>query len=110
MPSSKKIICFTTIALLPLCFAFAAVDEDLSPLAAKVTAAVNYSAIEVNGNIGQTKVKRYRPGKAPEWADNHVGDHEDKNDNLPMSGSVVLEKGYDRRLSRLAENRLYDDV
>ncbi|GKF33104.1 microfibrillar-associated protein 1-like protein [Tanacetum coccineum] len=25
-----------------------------------------------------------------------------------MSGSVVLEKGYDRRLSRLAENRLYD--
>ncbi|GKC28221.1 reverse transcriptase domain-containing protein [Tanacetum coccineum] len=74
-----------------------------------VTAAVNYSAIEVNGNIGQTKVKRYRPGKAPEWTDNHVGDHEGKNDNIPMSGSVVLEKGYDRRLSRLAENRLYDD-
>ncbi|GJS36700.1 hypothetical protein Tco_0535082 [Tanacetum coccineum] len=31
MSSSK----FTTIALLPLCFAFAAVDEDLSPLAVK---------------------------------------------------------------------------
>ncbi|GJT94896.1 putative reverse transcriptase domain-containing protein [Tanacetum coccineum] len=35
MSSSKFIICFTTIALLPLCFAFAAVDEDLSPLAVK---------------------------------------------------------------------------
>nr|GEW11579.1 hypothetical protein [Tanacetum cinerariifolium] len=47
-------------------------------------------------------------GKAPEWADNHVGDHEDKNDNILISGSVVLEKRYDRRLSRLVENRLYD--
>ncbi|GKE22913.1 hypothetical protein Tco_1434425 [Tanacetum coccineum] len=36
MSSSKFIICFTTIALLPFCFAFAAVDEDLSPLATKV--------------------------------------------------------------------------
>nr|GFD21487.1 hypothetical protein [Tanacetum cinerariifolium] len=72
------------------------------------TAVVNYNAIEVNGNIDQTKVKRYRRGKAPEWADNHVGDHEDKNDNIPMPGSVVLEKLYDRSLSRLAENRLYD--
>ncbi|GKC04013.1 hypothetical protein Tco_0995623 [Tanacetum coccineum] len=35
MSSSKFIICFTTIALLPFCFAFAAVDEDLSPLAVK---------------------------------------------------------------------------
>ncbi|GJS27673.1 hypothetical protein Tco_0488293 [Tanacetum coccineum] len=33
MSSSKFIICFTTIALLSFCFAFAAVDEDLSPLA-----------------------------------------------------------------------------
>ncbi|GJR00637.1 ribonuclease H-like domain-containing protein [Tanacetum coccineum] len=60
-----------------------------APTAGELTAAVNYSAIDVNGNIGQTKVKRYRRGKAPEWADNHVGDHEDKNDNIPMSGSVV---------------------
>ncbi|GJW27926.1 microfibrillar-associated protein 1-like protein, partial [Tanacetum coccineum] len=62
----------------------------------------------VKGNLGQTKVKRYWPSKAPDWADDHAGDHEDKNENIPMSGSVVLEKGYDRRLSRLAENRLYD--
>ncbi|GJT88995.1 microfibrillar-associated protein 1-like protein [Tanacetum coccineum] len=72
-----------------------------------VTAAVYYSAIEVKGNIGQTKVKRYRPGKAPDWADDHAGDHEDNRD-IQMSGSVMLEKGYDRRLSRLAENRLHD--
>ncbi|GJT27770.1 hypothetical protein Tco_0908045, partial [Tanacetum coccineum] len=35
MSSSKFIICFTTIVLLPLYFAFAAVDEDLSPLAVR---------------------------------------------------------------------------
>ncbi|GKB93039.1 hypothetical protein Tco_0979176, partial [Tanacetum coccineum] len=34
MSSSKFIICFTAIALLPLYFAFA-VDEDLSPLAVR---------------------------------------------------------------------------
>ncbi|GJZ65089.1 hypothetical protein Tco_0621785, partial [Tanacetum coccineum] len=35
MSSSKLIICFTVIALLPICFAFvdADADEDLSPLA-----------------------------------------------------------------------------
>ncbi|GJT03559.1 hypothetical protein Tco_0824728 [Tanacetum coccineum] len=35
MSSSKFIICFTTIALMPLCFAFAVVDEDLSSLVVK---------------------------------------------------------------------------
>ncbi|GJZ53138.1 protein kinase, ATP binding site-containing protein [Tanacetum coccineum] len=64
-----------------------------------VTTAVNYSAIEVKGNIGQTKVKRYWPGKAPDWAVDHVGtDHEDNN-YIHMLGSV-----YDRRLSRLRKN------
>ncbi|GKC76118.1 hypothetical protein Tco_1126892 [Tanacetum coccineum] len=68
-----------------------------------VTTAVNYSAIEVKGNIGQTKVKRYWPGKAPNWAVDHVGtDHEDNN-YIQMLGSL-----YDIRLYRLAKNRLDD--
>ncbi|GKE85636.1 hypothetical protein Tco_1559378, partial [Tanacetum coccineum] len=33
MSSSKLVICFTTIALLALCFAFAAADEEFSLLA-----------------------------------------------------------------------------
>ncbi|GJZ54313.1 hypothetical protein Tco_0609198 [Tanacetum coccineum] len=52
-----------------------------------ITAAVNYSAIEVKGNIGPTKVKRYWHGKASDWADDHVGtDHEDNN-YIHMLGS-----------------------
>ncbi|GJY48688.1 reverse transcriptase domain-containing protein [Tanacetum coccineum] len=40
MSSSKLIICFIVIALLPLCFAFAAADEDLSSLAVEGVALV----------------------------------------------------------------------
>lgn len=46
-------------------------------------------------------VKRYWPGRAPEWADDHAGDDEDNID-------IQIEKGYDRRLSRLSENWLDD--
>ncbi|GJZ22730.1 hypothetical protein Tco_0559769 [Tanacetum coccineum] len=80
---SQSVICYSSI----VCFTMS------------VTAAVNYSAIEVKGNIGPTKVKRYWHGKASDWADDHVGtDHEDNN-YIHMLGSV-----YDRRLSRLRKN------
>ncbi|KAL8259717.1 hypothetical protein R6Q59_027670 [Mikania micrantha] len=82
-----------------------------------VTAGVSDAVIAVRdklrGKIGQTKVKRYWPGKAPEWADD--GDEEG---DIRMARSVALEKAFpsregsdivkrdDPRLRRLAENRL----
>ncbi|KAJ9559100.1 hypothetical protein OSB04_013714 [Centaurea solstitialis] len=83
-----------------------------------VTAGVSDTVIAVRdklrGKIGQTKVKRYWPGKAPEWADD--GDEEG---DMRMARSVALENAFpsreedsgivkrdDPRLRRLAENRL----
>ncbi|KAL4560599.1 hypothetical protein LXL04_032752 [Taraxacum kok-saghyz] len=82
-----------------------------------VTAGVSDTVIAVRdklrGKIGQTKVKRYWPGKAPEWADD--GDEEG---DMRMARTASLGKAFpsredshimkrdDRRLRRLAENRL----
>ncbi|KAE8660047.1 hypothetical protein F3Y22_tig00116959pilonHSYRG00529 [Hibiscus syriacus] len=82
-----------------------------------VTAGVSDTVIAIRdklrGKIGQTKVKRYWPGKAPEWAD----DAEEDGD-IRMARSVALEKVFpshedpgivlkdDRRLRRLAESRV----
>ncbi|KAF8772549.1 hypothetical protein HU200_005506 [Digitaria exilis] len=80
-----------------------------------VAAGVSDAAIAVRdklrGKIGQTKVKRYWPGKAPEWAD-------DAEDDLDLRTTrVSLDKAFpkdddgdipakdDRRLRRLAETR-----
>ncbi|GJM90872.1 hypothetical protein PR202_ga07193 [Eleusine coracana subsp. coracana] len=80
-----------------------------------VAAGVSDAAIAVRdklrGKIGQTKVKRYWPGKAPEWAD-------DAEEDLDIRTTrVSLEKAFpkdedgdvpakdDRRLRRLAETR-----
>lgn len=82
-----------------------------------VTAGVSDAVIAIReklkGKIGQTKVKRYWPGKAPEWAD----DIEEDTEFRTSSRSSALEKAFpthfdsepigkdDRRLRRLAENR-----
>ncbi|KAJ6291862.1 hypothetical protein OIU76_023871 [Salix suchowensis] len=83
-----------------------------------VTAGVSDTALAVRdklrGKIGQTKVKRYWPGKAPEWAD----DAEEDGD-IRMARVVSLEKAFpsrddsdvvsrkdDPRLRRLAETRV----
>ncbi|KAJ0982563.1 hypothetical protein J5N97_010818 [Dioscorea zingiberensis] len=83
-----------------------------------VTAGVSDTVIAIRdklrGKIGQTKVKRYWPGKAPEWAD----DVEDEID-IKSSRSAALEKAFptqeepdvvtqkdDRRLRRLAESKI----
>ncbi|RWW46253.1 hypothetical protein BHE74_00047825 [Ensete ventricosum] len=82
-----------------------------------VTAGVSDAVIAIRdklrGKIGQTKVKRYWPGKAPEWADD-VEEAED----IRASKLAALEKAFptrddanilqkdDRRLRRLAESRI----
>lgn len=66
---------------------------------------------KLRGKIGQTKVKRYWPGKAPEWAD-------DVDEDVDLrTARVSLDKAFprdedgdvpakdDRRLRRLAETR-----
>lgn len=84
--------------------------------AMSVTAGVSDTVITIRdklrGKIGQTKVKRYWPGKAPEWAD-EVEEDED----IRASKLAALEKAFptrddadvpqkdDRRLRRLAESR-----
>ncbi|KAL6629930.1 hypothetical protein ACP70R_029695 [Stipagrostis hirtigluma subsp. patula] len=80
-----------------------------------VAAGVSDAAIAVRdklrGKIGQTKVKRYWPGKAPEWADDA------DEDTVLRTTKDSLEKAFpkdedgdvpakdDRRLRRLAETR-----
>ncbi|KAF5823525.1 putative micro-fibrillar-associated protein [Helianthus annuus] len=82
-----------------------------------VTAGVSDTVIAIRdklrGKIGQTKVKRYWPGKAPEWADDG-----DEDGDIRVARSAALEKAFpsredndimkrdDPRLRRLAENRL----
>ncbi|KAK0571985.1 hypothetical protein LWI29_024429 [Acer saccharum] len=82
-----------------------------------VTAGVSDTIIAIRdklrGKIGQTKVKRYWPGKAPEWAD----DIDDDTD-IRMERAAALEKAFpsqedsdvvkkdDPRLRRLAQSRI----
>ncbi|KAL4354783.1 hypothetical protein GQ457_06G013200 [Hibiscus cannabinus] len=82
-----------------------------------VTAGVSDTVIAIRdklrGKIGQTKVKRYWPGKAPEWADDA-----DEDEDISMARSAALEKAFpshedpgivlkdDPRLRRLAESRV----
>ncbi|KAH6790458.1 microfibrillar-associated protein-like protein [Perilla frutescens var. frutescens] len=83
-----------------------------------VTAGVSDTVIAVRdklrGKIGQTKVKRYWPGKAPEWADEN-----DEGGDIRMTrGAAALEKAFpnnegsvvtrkdDPRLRRLAQSRI----
>ncbi|KAL5539030.1 hypothetical protein UlMin_043690 [Ulmus minor] len=82
-----------------------------------VTAGVSDTIIAVRdklrGKIGSTKVKRYWPGKAPEWADDA-----DEDGDIRMSRAAALEKAFptredseiarkdDPRLRRLAESRI----
>lgn len=82
-----------------------------------VTAGVSDTVIAIRdklrGKIGQTKVKRYWPGKAPEWAD-----EADEDGDIRMSRTAALEKAFptredseiarkdDPRLRRLAESRI----
>ncbi|PQQ09271.1 microfibrillar-associated protein 1-like [Prunus yedoensis var. nudiflora] len=58
-----------------------------------VTAGVSDTVIAVRdklrGKIGQTKVKRYWPGKAPEWADDV-----DEDGDIRMSAAASLEKAF----------------
>ncbi|GAA0184594.1 extracellular matrix protein [Lithospermum erythrorhizon] len=82
-----------------------------------VTAGVSDTIIAIReklrGKIGQTKVKRYWPGKAPEWAE-----EVDEEGDIRMTRSAALEKAFpskegfdvrkgdDARLRRLAELRI----
>nr|GEU44479.1 hypothetical protein [Tanacetum cinerariifolium] len=50
MSSSKLIICFIAIALLPLCFVFAAADEDLSPLVVEGMSCYARALIEIQAD------------------------------------------------------------
>lgn len=67
---------------------------------------------KLRGKIGQTKVKRYWPGKAPEWAEEEVEDEEP--DVAPRSSTTVhlqkpISEKDDPRLRRLAESRCDKD-
>lgn len=82
-----------------------------------VTAGVSDTVIAIRdklrGKIGQTKVKRYWPGKAPEWADDN-----DEEGDIRTARVAALEKAFpshegadvvrkdDPRLRRLAESRI----
>ncbi|KAH7569315.1 hypothetical protein ACOSP7_012689 [Xanthoceras sorbifolium] len=82
-----------------------------------VTAGVSDTIIAIRdklrGKIGQTKVKRYWPGKAPEWADDI-----DEDNDIRMARAADLEKAFpsqensdvvkkdDPRLRRLAQSRI----
>ncbi|KAL7219590.1 hypothetical protein ACSBR2_012613 [Camellia fascicularis] len=82
-----------------------------------VTAGVSDTVIAIRdklrGKIGETKVKRYWPGKAPEWADDV-----DEDGDIRVARVVALEKAFpsqedsgivrrdDPRLRRLAESRI----
>ncbi|KAJ9689511.1 hypothetical protein PVL29_014947 [Vitis rotundifolia] len=85
-----------------------------------VTAGVSDTVIAIRdklrGKIGQTKVKRYWPGKAPEWADDA---DEDAHIGTTSGAAIALEKAFpsreedvgivkkdDPRLRRLAESRI----
>lgn len=85
-----------------------------------VTAGVSDTVIAIRdklrGKIGQTKVKRYWPGKAPEWADDA---DEDSHIGSSSGAAIALEKAFpsreedsgivrkdDPRLRRLAESRI----
>ncbi|GAB4836240.1 hypothetical protein Ancab_001155 [Ancistrocladus abbreviatus] len=86
-----------------------------------VTAGVSDAVIAIReklrGKIGQTKVKRYWPGKAPEWAD-----EADEDDDIRTARQrAALEQAFpasadnsqivrkdDPRLRRLAQNRVAD--
>ncbi|CAM8963789.1 unnamed protein product [Rhodiola kirilowii] len=82
-----------------------------------VTAGVSDTIITIRdklrGKIGQTKVKRYWPGKAPDWADD-VDEDADirtaRSDALdkafPKNNELDVEPRDDPRLRRLLENRL----
>uniref|UniRef100_A0A7N0U775 Micro-fibrillar-associated protein 1 C-terminal domain-containing protein n=1 Tax=Kalanchoe fedtschenkoi TaxID=63787 RepID=A0A7N0U775_KALFE len=83
-----------------------------------VTAGVSDTIIAIRdklrGKIGQTKVKRYWPGKAPEWADDVDEDaapaadiRTTRSDAFPTTDDDVPPKD-DPRLRRLLENRLDD--
>ncbi|XP_023633393.1 microfibrillar-associated protein 1A-like [Capsella rubella] len=73
-----------------------------------VTAGVSDTIISIReklrGKIGQTKVKRYWSGKAPEWAEYK----EEVEEDVTMHKVVVLDWKDDPRLRRLAQARTED--
>ncbi|KNA17948.1 hypothetical protein SOVF_075320 [Spinacia oleracea] len=82
-----------------------------------VTAGVSDTIIAIReklrGKIGQTKVKRYWPGKAPEWADEAEEEADLRTSSrrqtleraFPANEDSSFTRGDDPRLRRLAENR-----
>lgn len=82
-----------------------------------VTAGVSDTIIAIRdklrGKIGQTKVKRYWPGRAPEWADDAQEDADIQLDRaaaleqaFPNQEDLHIVKKDDARLRRLAESRI----
>ncbi|KAE8098998.1 hypothetical protein FH972_017016 [Carpinus fangiana] len=82
-----------------------------------VTAGVSDTIIAIRdklrGKIGQTKVKRYWPGRAPEWADDAHEDGDIQLDRLaaleqafPRQDNSHIVKKDDARLRRLAESKI----
>ncbi|KAF3538043.1 hypothetical protein F2Q69_00024652 [Brassica cretica] len=76
------------------------------PVTAGVSEAALATRAKLRGEIGQTKVKRYWPGKAPEWADEPEDVRMQKVDALDRKhdDSGVARKD-DPRLRRLAQTR-----
>jgi hypothetical protein len=78
-------------------------------VAAGVTDAAITVRDKLRGQIGQTKVKRYWPGKAPEWAE-EVGAEEEV-DVQPSSNNKALEllraAELDRTFSLRAESDFF---
>ncbi|XP_059460250.1 uncharacterized protein LOC132189637 [Corylus avellana] len=82
-----------------------------------VTAGVSDTIIAIRdklrGKIGQTKVKRYWPGRAPEWADDAHEDGDIQLDRVaaleqafPRQEDSHIVKKDDARLRRLAESKI----
>ncbi|XP_040997716.1 microfibrillar-associated protein 1-like [Juglans microcarpa x Juglans regia] len=82
-----------------------------------VTAGVSDTIIAIRdklrGKIGQTKVKRYWPGRAPEWAEDVLEDGDIQLDRVaalerafPSHDDSHIVKKDDARLRRLAESRI----
>lgn len=85
-----------------------------------VTAGVSDAVIAIReklrGKIGQTKVKRYWPGRAPEWADEAEEEDDLRTSRQraldqafpPSDDSAAVKAADDPRLRRLAQSRAAD--
>lgn len=76
-----------------------------------VQAAVHSEDGKNQGRVGQTKVKRYWPGRAPDWVEEGgeeeelVQEQQEERSRTSVAAPVVVKKADDPRLARLADAR-----